>query len=444
MADSQGQACSDCGATFPQREDSTGPCAKCLKLSNLARESAEYADILNWPQCEMCGVTYRNMRPPAVGQVQTCNGAGCKQATGSVAAGDHDNDELGAQQPLARSVLRGSSAANTTNTPETYQLRAAATRDRLKLSAQHHNAGPGTTHTTEALLSYEHGGGAPGEQKFFIAWQVRNSKTPSRLDPDMGCHSKRWASSVALPDVKADVVATLNVHWAKNKAPLSPDHVSFRWFGNRLFDRNTSTLSVGAFYEHYNVPSKAPCCLNDIPNAFKHLRKQKLPVLCFEVYIDYQGWTADTDPDENDDNDGDDDDTADGVMRSALKSLAARNGKRTRALSSAAAPLERTVRLRSSAAAVPESHFSLSSRAEASRVHRQSPVSLSKIICVADKTTGACKLIDSDTTVIGKIIDTPFARGTMKQAYELITQDGDQLVAKRFVKLSEDDDTANV
>lgn len=65
------------------------------------------------------------------------------------------------------------------------------------------------------------------------------------------------------------------------------EHVSFRWAGNKLLDHDTSTLRLGDFYTHYNTPSKAPLYLNEVPIAFKHLRKTKLPVLCFDMYIDY-------------------------------------------------------------------------------------------------------------------------------------------------------------
>ncbi|KJA20506.1 hypothetical protein HYPSUDRAFT_1090968 [Hypholoma sublateritium FD-334 SS-4] len=282
----------------------------------------------------------------------------------------------------------------------------------MKIAAQQHNAGPGTTHTTNSLLAHEHGGGAPGESKYYIAWQVRNSKTPNKIDADLGGHAKRWAASVFMTDIKADIVTTMNTHWTAKHAPLQPEHVSFRWAGNKLLDHDTATLRLGDFYTHYNTPSKVPLYLSDVPLAFKHLRKTKLPVLCFDMYIDYA------------------------LVRDSILPR-----KRMRASSSAAVSQVQSVRPRRNlTGAALVSHFSLSTRAGPSEVHRQSAVVLKKVTCVADNTTGVCKLIDEDITVMGNVLATPFSSGAMKEAYDLITADGEQLVGKRFVRLTNDED----
>lgn len=59
---------------------------------------------------------------------------------------------------------------------ETHLVRAAAVRDRLKLSAPSRNFATTSHLTTSILLHHEHGGGSPGEQKINVAWQVCKSK----------------------------------------------------------------------------------------------------------------------------------------------------------------------------------------------------------------------------------------------------------------------------
>jgi len=55
---------------------------------------------------------------------------------------------------------------------ESHLARAAAVRDRLKLSAPSRGFVPTSQLTNSILLHHEHGGGMPGEQKINVAWQV--------------------------------------------------------------------------------------------------------------------------------------------------------------------------------------------------------------------------------------------------------------------------------
>lgn len=147
----------------------------------------------------------------ATGEPQLCGSVKCAafspRATEDAAGPSQPGD--GVVQPLRTS-------SKTHNIPETFQVRAAALMDRMKLSAQHHKAVSGTILTTPALLHHEHGGGSPGDAKFYICWQVRhfntcssqstclisssqqvrNGKTPGRLDAALGSHSKMWSGSV--------------------------------------------------------------------------------------------------------------------------------------------------------------------------------------------------------------------------------------------------------
>lgn len=66
------------------------------------------------------------------------------------------------------------------------------------------------------------------------------------------------------------------------------EEVSFRFAGNKLLDPGTSTMTLGAFYDHYSHPSRAEIYLQgaSIPSTWKSLYgKGKGPAICLEAYI---------------------------------------------------------------------------------------------------------------------------------------------------------------
>lgn len=109
---------------------------------------------------------------PSTGQMQTCASKECKAAGGAELV-NNSGVFIGALViqimwltgtiPSALATSKAGNPLGTSsaiqNVPESYQIRAASTCDRMKIAAHQHNAGPGTTHTTNSLLSHEHGGG---------------------------------------------------------------------------------------------------------------------------------------------------------------------------------------------------------------------------------------------------------------------------------------------
>lgn len=112
-----------------------------------------------------------------------------------------------------------------------------------------------------------------------------------------------------MPDIKAEIVKTINIEWIKSRnSPLLPwvlihhiflfvlnyifrEEVSFRWSGNRTLDPNTATLTAQEFYNHYNTPSESNAALkvDQIPTFFKsNVKRQKGPMLFFDMYIDWK------------------------------------------------------------------------------------------------------------------------------------------------------------
>ncbi|KAK7035032.1 hypothetical protein R3P38DRAFT_3493674 [Favolaschia claudopus] len=130
------------------------------------------------------------------------------------------------------------------NIPESHLDCALHTSNRFnkgRIMAQ--KPGPGTLFTTSSLLNHEHGGGAPGEDKIMVAWQVRETKAKA-VNTDLGSSAKKWAVSTPMPDVKASLVKSLNVEWCRShSAPLLAEEVTFRWHGSLLLDPNTANMT---------------------------------------------------------------------------------------------------------------------------------------------------------------------------------------------------------
>ncbi|KAJ7711842.1 hypothetical protein B0H16DRAFT_1744786 [Mycena metata] len=143
------------------------------------------------------------------------------------------------------------------NVPEAHLERAGLTLKRFgNGTTMAKRLGLGTTHTTSSLLRYEHGGGAPGEEKVTVAWAVRESRAPKQTNADLGVGAQRWAVSVALPDIKSQLVDTVNVEWGRsNSTPLLNEEVTFRFHGSKVLKKNTANMILGDFYAFYSTPS---------------------------------------------------------------------------------------------------------------------------------------------------------------------------------------------
>ncbi|KAJ6566837.1 kinase-like domain-containing protein [Mycena capillaripes] len=370
------------------------------------------------------------MAAPASGSIQICGTATCKlvahgecslisplfwtclefnSAVGSSVASESGSVVSGLG-PLGPSIVVN--AAN-----EADKARLDATRQRLKLppmNANSKNPVPGTRLTTNTLLAHEHGGGLPGDTLIMVCWEVRSSKN-SKLDARLGSASKKWSANLFLNDIKSDIVQAVNIEWTQQTlVPLEDDETSFRWSDNRLLDRNTSTMTLGDFYTYHSTPSNAPIYLHDsVPKKWKHFLKtaKNSPFICLELYIHY-----------------------DAIYSSKTNEVAGHKRGRTESSKNLTAPKNKQIRP-SAGSGVLSSEFSLSGRTSRAAVQTQSPITFKKITCITAVQTGNPTLIDTGEIFHGHIFDKPFSSGTMKQAFDLILDNGDQYVAKCFVKL---------
>ncbi|KAJ7926924.1 kinase-like domain-containing protein, partial [Mycena leptocephala] len=272
----------------------------------------------------------------------------------------------------------------------------------------------GTRLTTSTLLAHEHGGGLPGDTLIMICWEVRSSKN-SKLDARLGSASKKWSANLFLNDIKSDVVQAVNIEWTQQTlVPLEDDETSFRWSDNRLLDRNTSTMTLGDFYTYHSTPSNAPMYLHDVPKKWKHFLKtaKNSPFICLELYIHY-----------------------DALYSSKMGEVTGHKRGRTESSKNVAAPKNKQIRPLAGGGVL-SSEFSLSARAGRTAVQTQSPITFKKINCITAIQTGNPTLIDTGDIFRGHIFDKPFSSGTMKQAFDLILENGDQYVAKCFYRLA--------
>ena len=64
--------------------------------------------------------------------------------------------------------------------------------------------------------------------------------------------------------------------------PAVGSDVSFRFYGNRLLEKGTSTMSLGDFYDHYNQPDRRELWLSKSIPLWKNV---KSPILHLEVNV---------------------------------------------------------------------------------------------------------------------------------------------------------------
>lgn len=411
--------CDGCGLTFPLRQ-AEGDCSKCMKLALHELGSPDYNELRKWQQCLQCGITRRNMSFAQPGQAQTCGSAACVEK-GSSQQESQVSGPLGPSSVVNQPASSQRRPGQPVSLNEQAQMRVAALRGRIQGRQNRTGVEFGTGNTTGSLLHHEHGGGEPGEAKLIVGWQARSNHN-GKIDGDLGGQVKKYAMSRFMPDIKAEIVETINIEWVKSrKHPLLPEEVSFRWSGNRTLDPHTAALTAQEFYNHYNTPSESNAALkvDQIPTFFKsNVKKQKGPMIFFDMYIDWKAWNTRVNPD-------------------AAKKKRGRNDSVASIPSSKASKQPRM----SSGMESMASLFSPNARASASRQSAQNAdyVTLRKFVCFADVVAGSSEILDVHKTVSGLLKSTPFARGAMKLAFDLHLEDGSQLVAKRFFRVTSSD-----
>ncbi|KAJ7180029.1 kinase-like domain-containing protein [Mycena crocata] len=299
----------------------------------------------------MCGVTQRNsMLPPDQGDLQTSSQA---------------------------------------NIAETHLDRAIATAKRFGNGPTMSKKTPaGTVLNTSTLLSHEHGGGTPGEDKITVGWAVCNSFLVS------------YPSNM-IKDIKAHLVDTVNLEWGRsNSVPLLP-------------------------------------CVSG-PVFIKSMAKaNKGPTIWLEVYIDSKAFNTRVHGTTSGE------DTSSSINSTIGATLGSVASNRKCALSSTSEGVNTDrVNKRSNALGPMKSSFMPMSSSSAITVHQRSSVTLKKVICVVDAITGVAEFEETTKVVSGSICHTAFSKGAMKFAYDFKTSSGEALVVKHFYRVSETDENS--
>ncbi|KAF7288887.1 hypothetical protein MIND_01404600 [Mycena indigotica] len=393
MTDSPKTPCDDCGGEFPTRQG-TGPCLKCSKLSKHARDSDQYKDISQWPQCEMCGITRRNM--PSTGPTQTCNAPACNR------------------NPL------GPAAGGKENLPDIQRDRNAIFFARLQKNSPITGPNPGTALTTEELLNREHGGGMPGERQIHIGCQIRVAKgNTARINEGLG-----WVRKAA-KDVKSQLLDNLNTKWTKTHShKILDEEVELRFQGGQDLLGDTEALTVDQFYLKYSSPAHRGDYLDNISKPWdkNSYVKAKRPFLPMELLFHQEIHEARIKKSDN----GDD-----------LTSTHVHRRKRERTMSgtTSTTSFKKPRGYSHFPSMAPVSLFGLPSRKDVTVISKQSSISFIKVSAVTGGQNGVTKLINTGKSYQGTIADEAFNRGQMKQAHDASIKDS--FVAKRFYQLDE-------
>ncbi|KAF7321773.1 60S ribosomal protein [Mycena kentingensis (nom. inval.)] len=345
---------------------------------------------------------------------QTCNSDACIRASRSEP-----------QEPLLAQLQQ--------NTSQAAEDRIQHVRERMKLAGPPaQGVSAGTQLTTKTLLNREHGGGLPGERKIFIAYQVR---VPAKkglntiINAQMGQGAQGYAVSRFMTDIKSSLVETLNVEWKWTSTNLiRDDEVSWRFAGNQPLEEGTAGLSLESFYTFYSTPDFVSR-LNTLPAAWKSIIKlpKHTQFIAMELYFDLARHQKRVEME------------LDEEEEEALKVPAIpapRDTQKHQRSESVIADSGSQTSKRASR--IPTSEFGSVSRRGRGIVAEQSPVILKKILCITGAEDGGTTLVDRGETLNGYISDKPFASGTMKEAFDLVLDEGKQLVAKKFFKLSND------
>ncbi|KAJ7664900.1 hypothetical protein B0H14DRAFT_2658546 [Mycena olivaceomarginata] len=114
--------------------------------------------------------------------------------------------------------------------------------------------------------------------------------------------------------------------------------------------------------------------------------------------------------------------------------------KRTRTLSSTSEGTNRDYGANKRSTSGPMKSMFVPTSSSAVTVHKVSPVTLKRIVCIVDHTTGVPDFEESLDEISGNIRDSHFGKGAMKYAYDFKSADGQALVAKRFYRISDSDE----
>ncbi|KAJ7639307.1 kinase-like domain-containing protein [Roridomyces roridus] len=423
MTETAPSECSDCGTTFRLRTDDS-ICQKCEKLSQFKRDTADYQQLEEQPQCAFCGLTRRN-NMPLIGTIQTCGASRCV-------------DEARKENGSATSGTQGGSTSNNNNTnsvPETYEARAAAMKQRLRTSVGTTRAG--TSLHTAALIFHEGGTGGQAEDMIRLAVMTRMSDSKA-TNTKIGNLIKLYRSSIPMPDLVQEIVDVVSPQFVKYKLgmlPLEIGDVDLRWSGNRLPEPNSMTGSLANFYMmHSSTTEKIATYVNNIPSIFRTLaRGHNTKLLCLELVVNMDSYGDREELDAVARNLNVDEPNSTSRKRAISGTSSGGLSKRLRALTNS--NIGSTLGSRFGAAGSSHTPALMTPKT-------QSRVTLERCDISVHPPQYEPELIQKSGQIEAVIDDVHFAKGGSKLAYDMtifVNDKEERAVAKRIYRTSDDD-----
>ncbi|TEB21974.1 kinase-like protein [Coprinellus micaceus] len=442
MATTSSNTCDDCRKVFPILQSTfvgrPPQCPKCQQLEAHRPGSDQHRKIMEFPQCAVCGDSWRNMPLPGDDGIQTCGRNICVEHLSSLASNSGGNTGTG--------TTRGRPGANQS---DAQQQRNSSLFDKLK-SGVANNSNGGTQFNSASLdqRSTQLKDLAASDRKNFItvSLEIRftngaNAKKSS-VDDRYGSSKRAFPPDATLIDIQDWGVAQFNLVHTKTKGnqPIEASETSLRLTGNQPIEEGVMGFQLRRYKNkliEQGFLDEAGCWVHKKgKGAVKNTVVAGKPALLFELFIFFDMYQKRMDLLAEA--------AGEGVTTLSSKSKVAKgsgSGKRHERTGSAAATESVSKRQRNVGVSAIQSEFALSNRRTSYASTPSSRTKLQKIACALVTAQGQ-PVFENKEAFHGYISSESFASGLTKCAFELLVPHSDQqFVVKRFyVKLTQDNE----
>ncbi|KAF6748400.1 kinase-like domain-containing protein [Ephemerocybe angulata] len=379
--------CNDCRKSFAlwDANPQEPVCPKCTQLACHPRDSEDYRDIMRWPQCKVCGDTFRNM--------VTEDGVGTNCGS-DICSGDtamKENERSASPESKSASAHRRLAG----RIPDSHKERSTALQ---------------TLYAQANLRAGNHG-------LVVLHWKYRQSDKARTTNDALGSGLQGFGFDTTLTDVTEVMLSSLN---AEMKAEVSP-----RLCGNVTFQSGTLNLTLQELIVHYQKAGGSDAYFKPTvkPKGKPSSGSLEMHLELF-VYMDEYRRRIEYGLNTS----SDDDDASVPQKRRARKSSGAKAGKEAKQARSTVPT------------SMLKSQFKRSTAQGLEDVEETTRVEFRKIICNIDE-EGTVSYAKTDY-LSGYLADEPMAHSGMKSVYKLIglgsdrgTSASTKYVAKRFYRI---------
>ncbi|TEB28742.1 kinase-like protein [Coprinellus micaceus] len=461
MATTSSNTCDDCRKVFPILQSTfvgrPPQCPKCQQLEAHRPGSDQHRKIMEFPQCAVCGDSWRNMPLPGDDGIQTCGRNICVEHLSSLASNSGGNTGTG--------TTRGRPGANQS---DAQQQRNSSLFDKLK-SGVANNSNGGTQFNSASLdqRSTQLKDLAASDRKNFITVSLEIHFTNGANAKKSSVNDRYGSSKRAFPPDATLIgelpifliVVTLSNPLVMQtfRTGVSPSSISctqrpretsrskqaktsLRLTGNQQIEEGVMGFQLRRYKNkliEQGFLDEAGCWVHKKgKGAVKNTVVAGKPALLFELFIFFDMYQKRMDLLAEA--------AGEGVTTLSSKSKVAKgsgSGKRHERTGSAAATESVSKRQRNVGVSAIQSEFALSNRRTSYASTPSSRTKLQKIACALVTAQGQ-PVFENKEAFHGYISSESFASGLTKCAFELLVPHSDQqFVVKRFyVKLTQDNE----